>query len=403
MNQSVDSAMTSRTPSISTLRLMLILSTMTAFGPFAIDMYLASFSDIARDLGTTLAKVQLTLSVFFIGLAAGQLIYGPLTDRYGRRVPLLIGVGMFTLASLVCVFAPNVESLIALRLVEALGGCAGMVIGRAIISDLYSEGEAARVLSSMMAVQSFGPIVSPLLGGLLLLVAGWRIMFVVLTLLGLLCFTLTARWLPETLPREKRTYHPLGEILTTFARLSLRREFIVPALAGSAALSGVFVFITGSPCVFMELHGVNERQFGLLFGLVALGILVGAQLNRILLQHWPPRQVFLWALRVNVLVSLVLLAVAHHSALWVLIIPLLLCITTVPLIGANSAAMAMSASRRELGSASSIYGLIQFGFASLASSLVSTLHDGTAYPMAIVILGVGLLGNMIYLLRKRVA
>ncbi|MGE0115202.1 MAG: multidrug effflux MFS transporter [Steroidobacteraceae bacterium] len=403
MTQPVDPVTTLHTVSISTFRLMLILGTMTAFGPFAIDMYLASFPGIARDLDTTLARVQLTLSMFFIGLAAGQLIYGPLIDRYGRRRPLLIGVGVFTLASLVCVFAPNVESLIALRLVQALGGCAGMVIGRAIISDLYSEGEVARVLSSMMAVQSFGPIVSPMLGGLLLLVAGWRVMFVVLTLLGLLCFTLTARWLPETLPPEKRTSQPLNQILITFVRLLWRREFILPTLAGSAALACVSVFITGSPYVFMGLHGVNEQQFALLFGLVALGIVMGAQLNRVMLQHWSPRRVLPWALAANMLVSLMLLAVAHHAALWVFIIPLLLCIATVPLIGANSAAIAMAASGGELGSASSIYGLIQFGLASVASSLVSTLHDGTAYPMALVILGASVLGNMIYLLRKSAA
>lgn len=386
---------------ISMFRLTLILSTMTAFGPFATDMYLASFPSMARDLGTTLTRVQITLSIFFVGLALGQLIYGPLVDRYGRRRPLLAGITVFTLASVGCVFVRDVDTLITLRLIQSLGGCAGMIIGRTIIRDLYNEGEAARVLSLMMAVLSFGPVIAPLLGGLLLLVAGWRVMFVVLTLLGLLCFTLTASWLPETLPPEQRSRQPLSAVFITFGRLLVRREFIVPALAGSVPLSCMFAFITGSPYVFMQLHGVNEQQYGLLFGVVACAILIAAQVNRIALRHWSPRQVLPWGLRVNLLASISLLLVAGSAHLWVLMIPLWLCIATMPMIAANSAAIAMAASGREAGSASSMYGLMQFGFASVASSAVSALHNGSAYPMAIVILSAGILGNVVYLLRQR--
>lgn len=403
MNHPVESSTTARGRSISVTRLTLILSTMTAFGPFATDMYLASFPGMATDLGTTLARVQLTLSIFFVGLAVGQLIYGPLVDRYGRRKPLLMGVAIFTLASIGCVFAPNVDTLIALRLIQSIGGCSGIVIGRAIIRDLYSEGEGARVLSLMMAVQSFGPIAAPLLGGLILLVADWRVLFVVLSAMGLLCFTLVLRWLPETLPPEKRTNLALSTVFITFGRVLLRREFIVPAMAGSVALSCMFAFITGSPYVFMELHGVNEQQYGLLFGVVACGILINAQVNRVLLRHFSPRQILPWALRFNVLAGLVLFAVANHATLWVLMMPLWLCIATVPMIAANSAAICMSASGREVGSASSMYGLMQFGFASVASAMVSHLHDGTTHPMAIVILSAGILGNLVYLLRKRAA
>lgn len=392
---------TSAVPPISVTRLTLILGTMTAFGPFATDMYLAGFPRMATDLDTTLARVQLTLSIFFVGLAVGQLIYGPLVDRYGRRKPLLIGVAIFTLASIGCVFAPNVETLIALRLIQSLGGCSGIVIGRAVIRDLYSEGEGARVLSLMMAIQSFGPVMAPMIGGMLLLVTGWRVMFVVLALMGLLSFTLVARWLPETLPREKRTAHPLSGILVNFGRLLTRREFIVPAMAGSVALSCMFAFITGSPYVFMELHGVNEQQYGLLFGAVACGIVVASQFNRVLLRRYSPRQVLPWALRFNVLTGLVLLAIANVVDLWLMMIPLWLCVATVPVILANSAAIAMSASGREVGSASSMYGLMQFGFASVASGMVSHLHDGTARPMTLVILSAGVLGNLVYLLRKR--
>ncbi|MGC3980228.1 MAG: MFS transporter [Steroidobacteraceae bacterium] len=276
----------------------------------------------------------------------------------------------------------------------------GIVIGRAIIRDLYNEGEGARVLSLMMAVQSFGPVAAPVLGGLLLLIAKWRVMFVVLSLMGLLCLTLVTRWLPETLPPEKRTKEPIGKIVLTFGRLLMRREFIAPCIGGAVALSCMFAFITGSPYVFMELHGVNAQQYGLLFAIVAGGILIAAQFNRILLRRFSPRWILPWALRFNIVAGLSLFLVADHVPLWGLMIPLWLCIATVPLIAANSAAIAMSASGNEAGSASSMYGLMQFGFASIASAAVSTLHNGTTYPMAIVIVSAGIVGNIAYALRK---
>lgn len=388
---------------VGTLRIAMILSAMSVFGPFATDMYLSSFPDIAQSLSTTQSMVQLTLALFLIGLATGQLIYGPLADSYGRRRPLLVGVGVFFTASLLASLAPNIETLIALRFVQAAGGCAGMVIARAIIRDLYSVGESARVMSLVVMVQSLGPIIAPTTGGLLLLVAGWRSMFVVMTLLGAFCFVLVLRGLPETLPPERRIALSFGNMFQAFGRLLRKRAFIIPALSGSVAMSCMFAFIAGSPFVFMQIHGVSPQHYGFLFAITSLGLFGAAHINRLLLRRYKPAQIFRIVLYVNAGAALCVVLVASTTSLALLMLPLLVCVATVPMILANASAIAMGASGSDVGSASSIYGLMQFGLASITSSLIGVFHNGTAYPMAGMMLGVSVVGNLVYLCRVREA
>jgi DHA1 family bicyclomycin/chloramphenicol resistance-like MFS transporter len=378
-------------PVVPVLRLAVILGALTAFAPLATDMYLASFPALARHFRTDAARVQLTLSVFFFGLAFGQLIYGPVADRFGRRWPLLAGTGLFVVTSIAAVFAPNIEMLIVLRLLQAIGGCAGMVMGRAVISDLFEPREGASILSLLMVVQSIGPIVAPVLGAEMLLLGGWPAIFWCLGGFGALCLAAAAWGLPESLPVASR--HPLapGHIAASFAGLLRRGAFMRPVLAGSIAISTVFAYITGSPSVFMQIKGFSAQQYALLFAMNATFMVVAAQLNRWALARTTPAHLLRIGLWVNLAGALALLAASALPGLW-LIAPLALCLATVPVVAANYTALAMGAGGDRAGSASSLIGVIQFSLASAASVAVGLLQNGTAWPMAGVIVACAAIG-----------
>ena len=385
---------------LNILSLTLILAALTAFAPLSTDMYLASFSSLAETFGTDEGRVQLSLSVFFFGLSVGQLIYGPLVDRFGRKPPLIAGLVIFTLASAAIVVAPTVESFIALRLCQALGGCAGMVVSRAIVADLFDEHGSARFLSQMMLVQGIAPIVAPLLGGYILAVAPWEAIFVVLTLFGVGCLAATLRGLPETLPPDRRHAVGIAGIGRAFGEVVANRAFMAPALSGAFAAACIFAFITGSPFVYMHLHDVDQQHYGWLFGLNACGMIVASQLNRLLLRWFSTRKVMAGALAFNVAMGIVLVALAADVPLPMLVALLMLCLSTGPLIGANSTAIAMSHVGAHRGTASSVLGVMQFAVAGLASAAVGLLHNGTVYPMVGIILAGGALASLAYYLGR---
>ncbi|PKU26093.1 multidrug effflux MFS transporter [Telmatospirillum siberiense] len=388
-------------PDVSSTRLTIVLGALTAFAPFSTDMYLASFSSIAESLHTGLGEVQFTLSVFFFGLALGQLFYGPLIDRFGRRIPLLAGIALYIVASLLIVVAPDITTFTVLRLLQALGGCTGMIISRAIVRDLFDERGSARILSSMMVVQGLGPIIAPICGGYLLTLVDWRGVFVFLVLFGVCCFLAVMRHIPETLPAGRRYRTSLPRLLIVFCELLSDRRFIVPTVAGGFGLATLFAFISGSPFVFMELHGASRQQYGWLFGLCAFCMVAAARLSGMLLRRFQPRAVLFAALAAETAFAIVLASLSRTPSLPVLMIPLCLCMATIPLIGATSTAVAMSACGNQAGSASSLVGVMQFGLASLASALVGLFHNGTAFPMTVVILGCSLGGFALLVVGRR--
>ncbi|PIP01099.1 multidrug effflux MFS transporter [Pleomorphomonas carboxyditropha] len=382
--------------SVSTLRLTFILAALTAFAPLSTDMYLASFSSLAATFATDEGRVQLSLSVFFFGLSVGQLIYGPLIDRFGRKPPLIVGLVVFTLASVAIVVVPTVDGFIALRLFQALGGCAGMVVSRAVVSDLFDERGTARFLSQMMLVQGLAPILAPLLGGYILAVAPWEGIFAVLALFGAGCIVAAARGLPETLPPERRQAAGLGGIGRAFGKVLADRAFMAPTLAGAFAAASLFAFISGSPFVYMQLHGVSQQHYGWLFGFNAFGMILASQFNRLLLRWLSTRTVMVGALLFNMTMAVVLVVFAAQASLPVLVGLLWLCLATGPLIGANAMAIAMSRAGDHRGTASSVMGVTQFAVAGLASAAVGLLHDGTVYPMVGIILAGGVLASLAY-------
>lgn len=389
------------TTAINSLGLTFILAALTAFAPLSTDMYLASFSSLAQSFATDEGRVQLSLSVFFLGLSVGQLIYGPLVDRFGRKPPLIAGLLIFTLASAAITVVPNVEGFIFLRLCQALGGCAGMVVSRAVIADLFDERGSARFLSQMMLIQGLAPIIAPLLGGYILAVAPWEAIFVILTLFGTGCLVAASRGLPETLPPERRHALGIGGIAAAFGNVLANRGFMAPALSGACAAACIFAFITGSPFVYMHLHGVTQQHYGWLFGLNAGGMIVASQLNRLLLRRLSTRRVLEGALVFNVTMGIVLVFLAANAPLPLLVALLMLCLCTAPLIGANTMAIAMSHISTHRGTASSVLGVMQFAVASCASAAVGLLHNGTVYPMVGIILAGGLFASLAYFTGRR--
>jgi DHA1 family bicyclomycin/chloramphenicol resistance-like MFS transporter len=366
------------------VRLTIILGTLSAFGPLSIDMYLPGLPAIGREFGVETAAAQQSLSAFFIGLALGQAFYGPIADRVGRRMPLLFGCILYTIASLGCVFAPTIGSLIGLRFAQALGGCAGMVIARSVVRDLFDARESARIYSFLMLVMGLAPITAPLIGGQLLIFFGWRAIFVVLAAFGLLCVALVLFGLPETLPPERRSTAGLGHALAAYGSLIRDRQFVGFALAGGFISAGMFVYIAGSPFVLIELYGVAPEHYGWIFGANALGLIAASQLNRRLLQRYNGETIMRAAIGTIVISGVVLVAVAVTGlgGLAGLLPPLFVCIAGYGLVAPNATAAAMAPYGAMAGSASALLGTLQFSVGAMAGILVGVLHNGTALPMA---------------------
>lgn len=376
------------------VRLVLILGALTAFGPLSIDMYLPAFPALQAEFGVGAGAVQATLAVFFAGLACGQPLYGPLSDRYGRRLPLLAGVALFALGSCAAALAPDVASLTAARLVQALGGCAGMVMARAMVADLFDERGSAKVLSMLMLVMGLAPILAPLAGGQLLVVFGWRSIFWFLGLFAVLSFIAAAWGLGETHPPQRRSEGGVGAALRAYTRLLLEKRFVAFALAGALSMAGLFAYITGSPFVFIQLHGVSPQHFGYLFGLNAFGIVGASQVNVRLLRYYPGQSILAAATAVNLAAGIALVAVAASGAggLALLMVPLFAAIASLGFIIANSVAAAMAQVSVHRGVASALIGLFQFGVAAIVSTIVGALQNGTALPMAATIAAAALGG-----------
>jgi len=384
------------------LRMVLILGALSAFGPLAIDFYLPAFPAMAQAFATDEKHVQTTLAAYFLGLSLGQLAYGPVADRFGRRIPLLFGVALFTLASLACAYAPNLDTLIVARFVQALGGCAGMVLSRAIVSDKCDPVASAKVFSQLMLVMGLAPILAPMLGGVLVNLAGWQSIFLTLSLFSAACLVAIGLGLPESLPAHMPR-QPLSGALRQYLRLLADRVFVGHALTGGIAIAGMFAYIAGSPFVFIKLYGVPAEHYGWLFGTNAAGFILVAQINARLLAKRGPAFLLVRAVWLYLAAGLVLLGVAalRPAHLWPLLVPLFVCISSLGCIIPNASACAMSGQGARAGSASALMGCLQFSVAAGAAALVGLLHDGSAVPMTLVVSLCGALVVSVALLTHR--
>lgn len=375
-------------------RLVMILGALTAFGSMSIDMYLPAFPQIARDLGIPISTVQLSVSAFLFGSAAGQLFYGPLADRVGRRIPLLAGLTLYVVSAVGCACVNTGEGLLFWRVVMAVGGGAGMVIARAVVRDLYDTAEAARMFSLLMLLMGAAPILAPLVGGQLLLITGWRGIFVFLAFFGLLSLGAVAAGLPETLPAERRIRHSLTQMVAVYGHLLGDRHYLRYSIA-LGCVSGInFAYISGAPFVFIELHGVSPQQFGLLFGAGACGLIGASQINRRLLRRYSPQRILNKAFTVNAAAALLLTvaAVSGIGGFLAQITLIFLCLAMTGLLYPNVTALALAPFDKAAGSASALLGTIQYTLGAAAGALVGIFHNGTATPMVATMAACGVVG-----------
>jgi len=383
---------------IAYYRLAAVLGALTAMGPLAIDMYLPALPTIGRQLTTTPAAVQVSLAVYFVGIALGQAFYGPLSDRFGRKPALYFGLAVFILASLGCARAGSIEVLIACRLLQALGGCAPLVIPRAIVRDYFDERGSARMLSVLMLVMGLAPILAPLIGGQLLIAFGWRSVFWLLSTYGVTVLLLAVLLLPESLPAERRRRQPIGAVLAIYGQLLRDRIYMSQVVAGGLIFAGLLAYIAGSPFVFIELFDVPPERYGLLFGMNAIGIIGASQVNRWLAGRVAPRRIVGYVLPVSMASGLVLLVDAWtgFGGFAGLLIPLFCFIATHGFVMPNTTALAMAPHGTVAGSASALLGTVQFVLGAAAGVTVGVLGNGTAVPLAAVIAGCGAAAWTVY-------
>lgn len=378
-------------------RLILLLGLLTAFGPMSIDMYLPAFPAIAGEFGVDIAAVQYTLAAYNGGLALGQLFYGPLADRWGRKPSLLAGMLLYALASIGCAWAPSVGGLVGLRLLQALGGCAGMVLARAIVRDRFEGNEAARVFSTMMLIMGVAPILAPSVGSLVVARADWRLIFWLLAGLAALALLGVAAVLPETLPAARRSPAAVRRALPTYARLLQDRSFVGYALTAGMVQAAMFAYITGSSFVFTQLFGLSGGQYSLLFSLNASGLIAASQLNGRLLRRFGFQQVLRAVTLVVPLAGLLLgLAYTGWLGIYGITLPLFVMVSCVGFTSPNATAGALHAHAAQAGSASALLGTLMYTCGAAAAVAVSALADSTVVPMAAVMAGCGLLACLLY-------
>lgn len=373
---------TSNSDGVSHRGWILLLGALIALGPLSIDAYLPSLPAIQRDLDTTSGAVQLTIASYFVGLAGGQLLWGLITDRLGRRRPLLVGLLLYSAASFVCALAPDVTVLIAARALQALGGAAGVVIVRAIVRDLWSGRDIARVMSLLILVMGVAPVVAPSLGGALLAMSGWRAIFVLLGGAALVLFAVVSVTLRETLsaPAVERPLRAISRVMSD-------RTFLCFGLAGSFGMAGLFGYIAGAPFVFIEIYGLSPVAFAVLFGVIAAGFIAASQVNRMLLRARDHIAVARAALVFTLATGAALVWAGWAAApLWVLVPLVFLYVSSIGFTLPNTTAAAMDPHGDRAGMASAMLGTLQYSLAAVSAAAAGSFADGTARPMTAVML-----------------
>jgi DHA1 family bicyclomycin/chloramphenicol resistance-like MFS transporter len=370
-----------------------LLGILAAVGPISTDMYLPAFPSIEATFGGQAGSAQLTLAAWFAGLAVGQLTQGTLSDRYGRRGPLIVGTAIYTLASAGCALAPDLTSLSACRMIAAFGGSASMVIPRAIIRDLADGHAAARLMSRLMLVMGVAPILAPTLGGLVLGVASWHAIFWIATIYGGASCLVVWLILPDTLPPDRRVKLSLNGMLVRYAAILVERGFITHALMGGFAMFGMFAFLGGSPDVFISLYHLSPGAYGGLFGCSAAGFITASQISPRLLRRFGSGAIMRTAVRVFLCATVILTVVAFiqpRSWGW-LAVPIFFSMGSQGFTMPNATVGALTRHAAHAGSASALMGTLQFCLGAVSGVLVGLASDGSARPMAILML-IGAIG-----------
>jgi len=363
--------------------LILILGLLTSIGPLSIDMYLPAFPSIAKNLNTTVSNVMLSLSSFFVGISVGQLLYGPLLERYGRKTPLYFGLGLYSISAIACATAMSVETLIIFRFFQALGGCVGMVASRAMVRDLFEVKDNAKVFSTLMLVVAVSPIIAPTLGGYISTYLGWRYIFGMLIIVILFIILGIYFLLPESKKPDPNFSLKPKSILKGFAVIIKQPQFAVYTFTGAIAYAGLYAYISGSPYVFMEVFKVTEQHYGWIFAIVAVGLISASQLNSRLLKKHSSEQIIKVALILQGIIGILLLStsVFGFSELYSTIVLVFLYLCCQGFLFPNASALSMAPFATNAGNASALMGFIQMSVGAFMSAMVSVLHDDSTLSM----------------------
>lgn len=365
---------------------VIILGALTAIGALSIDMFLPGLPEIKNDFHTTTSNAQLTLSLFMIGLALGNLFAGPISDATGRKKPLWISMFIYTLASLGIVFVTNIEVMIALRFIQGVTGGAASVISRAIASDMYKSKELTKFLSLLMLVNGVAPVIAPAIGGIILSFAVWRMVFIILTIFGILMVIGSLTKVPESLQEDEKDSNGIKEMFKNFKHLLATPKFVLPMLIQGFSFIMLFTYISASPFIIQKIYGMSALQFSIMFAAIGITLIISSQLVGVLVDRIERRQLLKIVTYIQVLgVVIVAMTLLNHLSFWILVIGFIVLVAPVTAVASLGFSIAMDESTKGRGSASSLLGLVQFLLGGLMSSLVNVMGEHNVTPYVVII------------------
>ena len=367
--------------------ILLVLGTLIALGPFSIDMYLPAFENISEEFGISKSQVGFSLTSYFIGIALGQLAYGPLMDKFGRKKPLLIGLVLYIIAAISCYYSPNLSWLVISRFFLAIGASAGMVASKAVVRDIFPSEEVARAISFLMLIMGGAPIVAPTLGGIVVTYFSWHAIFLILAILAGLMFVSVSLFLPESITPDRSVQLRLNQVVSKYTGIFINKIFLTFSIAGSLTIGAMFAYISNAPVLFMDIFQFSETQFGWLFGVNAAGLIAGSQLNRLVLKRYTTFRVTLVISVVLVMLSLCFLLNAFSGGNFY--ITFLLLFSILFLLGfqnPNTTALSLYPFKRRAGRASALVGSLKMIMGAVASFVISKFTGVSMIPLAMTLL-----------------
>lgn len=389
----------------STFFIICLLGSLSVISPFSIDMYLPAFSKVAEDYGVETTMVSLTLSSYFIGIAFGQILYGPLLDRYGRKKPLAAGLTLFILASLGCAAAPNIETLIVFRFIQAIGGCSAGVASLAMVRDIFPVKDGAKVLSLLFLFIAVSPLLAPSIGGFVMLAVSWKVVFLIMTAIVTLILAVTYVLLPEShQPDASISLRPMP-IIREYLTIAKHPAFITYALSGAFSFAGLFTYVAGSPIIFMENFRLSANVYSAIFAVLAVGFIGGSQLNVWLLKRYESQALFMRVLTLQVIIGILFAAGTYLG--WVgltgTLVLFFLFLSCTGLTYPNAAALALSPFTKNAGSAAAMLGFIQLGCGAFISTFISTSDSRERFPIIAILAITSIIGYAILLCGRKKA
>lgn len=392
-----------RTTSHHPTIIVLILGSLATVSPFTIDMYLPAFSQIAADFETTPARISFSVTSYFIGLAIGQMIYGPLLDRFGRKIPLYAGLSIFVVTCIGCMQANSTEALVILRFIQALGGCVAWVAALAMVRDFFPVSQSARIFSLLVLVIGLSPLLAPTIGGFIADALGWRWVFVVLAFIAIFIILLVFFILPDGQKPDHSVSLRAKPMAMTFFSILKQPQFLTYSLSGAFAFSSLFIYVAGSPVIFMDVFDVSPKMYGGIFAALSVGFIGGSQLNILLNKKYTSEKIFRVALNILVLTSIVFVIGAWNNwyGIELTILLFFIALTCLGFTNPNATALALSPFTRNVGSASALMGFIQIGVAGLSSAGVGFFNVTSSLPVAEIMAGTSIVALFVLRIGKK--